>query len=947
MEFINKRPKYIRWFWTRPKTTGLLVFLILSIVVSFIIQQRIEIIKENEHHEMQNTLENIHQHIELCLKNSFNTALTLALTINDKGVSDDFNFISSELLKSNDCICAVQLVPNGIIKYVYPLEENASALNLDIFKTPNLRKEALQSIATKKMYFAGPLNLKQGGIGIVGRLPVFKKNKFWGFSAVVIKLDKLLKMSGINSIDTNKYYFQFSKINPNTRKEEFFLPVKNQILKSYQISTTIPDGNWKLTLIEKKQNYHYSILIIPSIFGFTLAALFGAFITMLLNRPKKLQELVTIQAEKILNSELKFKTIFDRAPIGIALVDDTSGVFIEINDKFCKILGYSEKEIKSLNYQSITYPKDLLESERKAAEITKGITNNYTFKKRYVTKFGKIVWINLIVSKLAKPNEKSKINIAIIEDITLQKKISENLKKSETQYKNLFKNSPIPLWEVDLSFVKKHLKDLNLIDKDVIVVENYLKNHPEVVLKCFSLIKIIAVNYKCLQLLKIKTKEELVSDLEQVVDVETINDFIKQMIAITQNNYELTYDSKIKNSDGESIDISFRWNIVRGYEKTFERIIVSTEDITSRKRNEKIILDSQYRVESLINTIDGIVWECDIKTFRFTFVSKKVEQILGFTDEEWLSEPNFWKDHIHPEDREIAVEYCSTKTNELLNHDIEYRMICKNGTVIWLRDMVNIVYKNGKAASLHGIMIDITKSKNIEEDLNNSFNLVSKQNERLLNFSYIISHNLRSHTSNIASIVALLQESETEKEKEQMMQLLVSVSGLLNETMLHLNEVINIRTNVSLITESLNLKEYIDNVMKIFSKQIISHEVTILNHIPDDLVINYNPAYLESILYNIISNAIRYSHPERKTIIDLELIAKKHKKILQISDNGIGIDLEKNGNKIFGMYKTFSNNPTSKGVGLFITKNQVEAMGGTITVESKLNVGTTFKIEIV
>jgi signal transduction histidine kinase len=216
-----------------------------------------------------------------------------------------------------------------------------------------------------------------------------------------------------------------------------------------------------------------------------------------------------------------------------------------------------------------------------------------------------------------------------------------------------------------------------------------------------------------------------------------------------------------------------------------------------------------------------------------------------------------------------------------------------------------------------------------------------------LNFSYIISHNLRSHTSNIASIVTLLQTSETEQEKQQMMELLVSVSSLLNETMLHLNEVINIRTNISLTIESLNLKEYIDNVMKIFSKQIITNEVSIFNHIPEDLVINYNPAYLESILYNFISNAIRYSHPERKIIIDLKWITKKNKNILQISDNGIGIDLVKNGNKIFGMYKTFSNDPTSKGVGLFITKNQVEAMGGSIKVESELNEGTTFKIEIV
>jgi PAS domain S-box-containing protein len=946
MEYKTKWPKYILWFLTKPKTTGFLIFLILSVGVAFIIFQRLQIIKENERREMLSTLESLHQNIEQCLKSCYATTLTLALTINDNGTPDNFDSISSQLIASNNCISAVQLVPNGVIKYIYPLKGNESALNLNLFNTPNVRNEALKSITNKKMYFAGPLILKQGGIGIVGRLPVYKKNKFWGFSAVIIKFHDLLKVSGINTIDTKKYYFQFSKINPNTQKEEFFLPKENNINKEEQISTSIPDGNWKVYLIAKKQDHHYSVLFLPSVLGFILALLLGTFVTVLLNRPKQLLQLVNIQAEKLLNSEIKFKTIFDQAPLGIALVDNKTGNFLEINSKFCEIMGFSEQEMKSKTYHSITHPKDLVLNEANDIELKNKEIKDYTLKKRYITNSGAVVWVNLIVSSLSKSNEKSNTNIAIVEDITSQKRVLEDLKKSERQFKNLFKNSPIPLWEVDLSLIKNYIKDLNLVDKKTSTVESYFNEHPDVVHKCFTLVKIIAVNYKCLQLLNIKTKQELANNLEQVLDTETKNDFIKQLVAIAQNNNQLAYDTKIKNSDGETIDIHFRWNAIRGYEKTLERMIISTEDITFRKKNEELILNSRQKVESLINTIDGIVWECDIKTLAFTFVSKKVEQILGFTSEEWLSEPNFWEEHIYPEDRESTLEYCSTKISKLSNHDFEYRMICKNGAIIWLRDMVNIVYENGKAISLHGIMIDITKSKTIEDDLNNSFNLVSKQNERLLNFSYIISHNLRSHTSNIASIVALLQASETEQEKEQMMQLLVSVSDLLNETMLHLNEVINIRNNVSLITESLNLKDYAENVMKVFSKQTISKEVTINNLIPNDLLINYNPAYLESILYNLISNAIRYSHPERKTIIDLKWIAKKNKKILQISDNGIGIDLVKNGNKIFGMYKTFSNYPDSKGVGLFITKNQIEAMGGTITVESESNIGTTFKIEI-
>ena len=164
--------------------------------------------------------------------------------------------------------------------------------------------------------------------------------------------------------------------------------------------------------------------------------------------------------------------------------------------------------------------------------------------------------------------------------------------------------------------------------------------------------------------------------------------------------------------------------------------------------------------------------------------------------------------------------------------------------------------------------------------------------------------------------------------------------------MVNLNDVVNIQTNISLVSESLKLKQYINKIQNILSEQIAVKEAVITTNVTDDVMINYNPAYLESILLNLISNAIRYSHPDRKPVISITWFVENGMKILQISDNGIGIDLKRNGQKIFGMYKTFSNNPDSRGIGLFITKNQIVAMGGDITVESEPNVGTKFKIYI-
>jgi signal transduction histidine kinase len=130
----------------------------------------------------------------------------------------------------------------------------------------------------------------------------------------------------------------------------------------------------------------------------------------------------------------------------------------------------------------------------------------------------------------------------------------------------------------------------------------------------------------------------------------------------------------------------------------------------------------------------------------------------------------------------------------------------------------------------------------------------------------------------------------------------------------------------------------------VLSAPIIASNATIINTVEKNILVNYNAAYLESILLNLISNAIRYRHHERKPEITISSFLENGKLVLQVSDNGIGIDLKRHGEKIFGMYKTFTNNPEARGIGLFITKNQIDAMGGRILVESEPNVGTVFKI---
>ena len=776
--------KFSNCLSVKPKTTGLIVFVLLNILTLYIVLQRYEIAKETKRNAMTTDLNALQENIEQTLKNCYTTTLSLALTIDDNGIPRDFETIGAQLLASNNDIVAVQLVPDGVIKYTYPLKGNEKAIGLDILKSKSLKVEALASILKRKMYFAGPIDLVQGGQGIVGRLPVYNNNEFWGFSAVILKLDQLLKNSIIQSLNSSDYRFQFSKKDPISKEEVFFLKEPIQLTNDNYVTATIPDGNWKLYLIDKHPNDVYSPLLILWLLGL-MVSLGVAYITYLVaKKPAELEILIKKQATKLFKTELQFKTIFEQAGIGIAVVEIETGRFLEINNHFCTMLGYAENELKKMTFKQVTFDDDLPRDLKQLEKINTGIINGYNLEKRYLTKKGEIVWVTLTVSTLWNEEKKQINNIAFV------------------------------------------------------------------------------------------------------------------------------------------------------------------QNITDRKYNEALISSSQKRIEDLINTIDGIVWETDADV-NFTFISKKVESILGYTSEEWLSSMDFWTKHIHPDDKEFVLNYCSVQTAANLDHDFEYRMIAKSGDIIWLRDIVNLGRDaDGKLQNMRGIMIDITKTKEIENELNKSLTLVTEQNKRLLNFSYIVSHNLRSHTSNITSLINLIEISECAQEKEDMLQLLKTVSHSLNETMLNLNEVVNIQTNIGLVRENLNLKEVVTNTLKVLSQQIESKDISIQVDIPENAIINYNPAYLESILYNLVSNAIRYSSTDKKSIVTISLFTDGENKILQIADNGIGIDLERNGNKIFGMYKTFTNNKDSKGIGLFITKNQIEAMDGQIIVESVLNQGTTFKIVI-
>jgi PAS domain S-box-containing protein len=322
----------------------------------------------------------------------------------------------------------------------------------------------------------------------------------------------------------------------------------------------------------------------------------------------------------------------------------------------------------------------------------------------------------------------------------------------------------------------------------------------------------------------------------------------------------------------------------------------------------------------------------------FRKINSAVSTVLGFSHEELMSRPIL--SFLHPDDLDITRQLRSEliKGAPLLNY--ENRYLTKSGDVVWLSWTSMPVPED---EVIYAIAKNITHKKKEEADRNNLLEQFSRINQELKQITYATSHDLRSPVNNLLSLFKLLEANKTEdQESARYFSILKSATEGLKTTINNYVDLLAKKDGLRIVKEAVILEDSLSAVLHSLQSLLKDARATVQFHFKEVPVIHFNRTYMESVFLNLLSNSIKYASPSRKPVIHLHSYQEDGWLKISATDNGLGFDVEKVRNRIFGIKEQFHEHADSKGIGLYLIHSHVTSFGGLVEISSRPDEGTTF-----
>jgi PAS domain S-box-containing protein len=714
----NKIQAFFKRLVSKPLLFSICIFCIIGLLISVIIYQRYKGYIADQNQRAEQILDDTKNRLQLALNQSLLSTNLLAFITKDENLKQKFDSIAAGILKNNQYIDILELVPNGVITHAYPLKGNESVIGYNILKDTLRNKEAYKAINKKQLFFAGPFQLKQGGMGVVGRLPVFHKDKFWGFTAVVIKMNTLLKAVGIDSSGRNGFFVQLSKINPDTGVEEYFMPQK-KLKEKFSTSVIVPDGEWKLTIIPVEGLYSIKQLATILILGIFLTLLATRIAYTTAKKPEELEKQVRLKSLELEKSNKRNKAILN-AITDTLYVIDSNGKFIDFNNP------YNNPTLFPADFFIGKYVTELLPPDIsiKAMENIKNvIQDKSTLLHAYQMEINDAMHYYEATYSCSGLNEV----LVIVRDVTNRIESENAIKKSEENLWQVLQSTLDLFYVIDTSFRVTLINDIarirlkKLWGSQVTLGSNILDHIPE------------------------PEKDRVYKKMLETFEGKKIE-------------YEIPVIE-----DHNQLWLLVNLLPIRDQSEKITGLAVITKDISDKKKTELELIKSNNRFELITKTTNDAIWEWNLETGEL-WANETHQQLYGLTLKDPFPDEQKWIDRIHPEDREQIVSLQRAILNSDKNVFIcEYRFFTREKGYRDIYDRSYIVRdQNGKPLLRTGSMMDVSEQKRNQEEIFKAharFDIVSKATSDIV-WDWDIKHNIIWWNDNYYQIMGYNKQND-------------------------------------------------------------------------------------------------------------------------------------------------------------------------------------------
>jgi PAS domain S-box-containing protein len=606
---------------------------------------------------------------------------------------------------------------------------------------------------------------------------------------------------------------------------------------------------------------------------------------------------------------IDYKDALDQS--SIVSITDNNGIIKYVNNKFCEESKYSREELIGQTHRIVNsgyHPEGFfssLWSTISGGQIWRGEVRNKAKDGEYFWTAATIV--PFIDNKTKKPYQ----YVAIRNDITQSKLATEALQKSEEKFRHIFENSTVgkALTTPDAKFLQVNSALATMLGytvKELEQLDFFRLTHPD--------------------------------------DVNISKDAIASILA--KEKLSCQFEKRYLHKNGSIVWASVGATAVCDKNGVLQYFITSISDITEKKRDEQRLNDLTDRLLLATDSAKMGIWDWDIKNDKLVW-EDNMFRMFNVPRDKFTNDFEAWRSSIHPDDLQGTLNEVKAALEGSDDYHTTFRIIWPNEEVHYMEGHAIILRNDeGKAVRMIGLSRDITNQKESEILKEKISADILQRNKDLQQFTYIVSHNLRAPVANIKGLTeSLMTTNPDENEKEELIFNLAASVSKLNRVILDMNQILQIKNNVSERKELVSFSHLIKNIRISIGDQIKTNDVELITDFSKVDKMMVFKSYLYSIMFNLISNSIKYRREGIKPVIEVASIKEKNKITLVFKDNCLGIDLAKKGEQVFGLYKRFHTHTEGKGMGLYMVKTQVETLGGKISVSSEVNKGTEFRIE--